>query len=74
MGIDRLTDDPDVRDDPVRDETPRPHEPERSELGKAVGKLASENAELYKNLSDLTEGLKTEKAPFLSDWCDTRGD
>ena len=40
------------------------HDPDRPELLKAVGELASENADLYQKVGDLTHALKVEKARF----------
>jgi hypothetical protein len=45
-------------------EIPQARDPDKPELVKAVVELASENADLYKQVGDLTNALKTEKARF----------
>ncbi|MGH3246230.1 MAG: hypothetical protein ACRDOI_08470 [Trebonia sp.] len=39
-------------------------DPEKAELTRAVGELASENADLYRKVDRLTAELKTEKGPL----------
>ena len=45
---------------------PHPRDPDQPELVKAVVELASENADLYKQVGELTNALKTEKARFAT--------
>src|ERR1700733_7393562 len=45
---------------------PHPRDPDQPELVKAVVELASENADLYKQVGELTNSLKTEKARFAT--------
>ena len=47
-------------------EVPHPRDPDQPELVKAVVELASENADLYKQVGELTNALKTEKARFAT--------
>jgi hypothetical protein len=74
VALDGLTDDRDAPDEPPLRKVPHdndvPHEPDKSELVKAVGELASENADLYRQAGDLTHALKLEKGRFAA-WAKT---
>jgi hypothetical protein len=74
----RLTDKPRARPSPDRDpemaDQPPPapapdKDPERAEFTRAIGELASENADLYSKVDRLTVQLKNEKARF-SAWAE----
>jgi hypothetical protein len=68
VAFDGPTDDRDAPDEPPTGEIPQtrdaPHDPDQPELVRAVGKLTSENADLYKKVGDLTHALKMEKSRF----------
>jgi hypothetical protein len=68
VAFDGLTDDRDAPDEPATREIlpthDASHDPDQPELVRAVGELASENADLYKKVGDLTHALKMEKARF----------
>jgi hypothetical protein len=62
------TDERDAPDEqPVR-EVPQahdaPHDPDQPELLKAVGELAAENADLYRQIGELPHALKTQQGRF----------
>jgi hypothetical protein len=56
----------DAPDEPPAREISQARDSDRPELARAVGELASENADLYWQLGDLTHALKAEKARFAS--------
>jgi hypothetical protein len=68
VAFDGPTDDRDAPDEPPTREIPQtrdaPHDPDQPELVRAVGELASENADLCKKVGDLTHALKLERARF----------
>ena len=71
MAFDGPTDDGDTPDKPPAREIPQkretPYDLDQPEFARAVGELASENADLYKQVCELTHALKVEKACF-STW------
>jgi hypothetical protein len=64
VAFDGPPDDRDAPDEPTAREIPQARDPDQPELVKAVAELASENADLYKQVGGLTHALKTEKARF----------
>jgi hypothetical protein len=58
VAIDGLSREPDQPDEPER--------PPAADLARAVGELASENADLYKKVGELTDALKLERARFAA--------
>jgi hypothetical protein len=70
VAFDGPADDRDAPDVPPKREIPQthdaPNEPEKSELVRAVGELAAENADLYKKAGDLTQALKAGKGRFAA--------
>jgi hypothetical protein len=70
VAFDGPPDDRDAPDEaPVR-EIPPPREPDQPGLARAVGELAAENADLYRQVGDLTRELKADKARFGA-WAET---